>query len=193
MTRRIDPKYHIPDNVNILIYIQNGLEKLKGLFGIDKIDDERIVDYLAYQLHRQVFGFEKGTWHYTWLFSQNALNKYKQQFMSANGKSGINFYINKWLKERNLTRAELVDIIADKKPNSLKRMLYLPSEESIKQRFLNTTDGINLCICATTGWSPFSATCKKCDNRAECEQITAMKYPELVRYRREEYGKQEKR
>lgn len=99
---------------------------------------------------------------------------------------------NQWLDEVELSRSALTDMIAKPKPNPLRNMVYLPSEEPIKRRFLNTPDGLALCQSSTTGWSPLSEACGRCDNWVECGKITAKKYPELMRFRKEIYGRQKK-
>ena len=171
-------------------YLEDGLAKLPALFGIADIDDERIVDYITYQLYRSRSALEDGRWKYTWLFSQAAMEKFKKQFLDSNGKSGMRYFIDQWLDEAELTRSGLTAIIAKPKPNPLRRMVYLESEEPIKRRFHNTPEGLALCQYATTGWSPLSAACKECGNWVECGKITAQKYPEIMRFRKEIYGKQ---
>lgn len=191
--RTIDPKWRFTQSGVAALYIQSGLQQLPALFGFSDIDDERIVDYLVYQLYRQRTSLESGSWSYTYLFSQSALDKYRKQFLSVDGKSGMNYYINQWLDEAELSRGQLTAMIAKPKPNPLRKMIYLASEESIKKRFLNTVDGLVLCQRATTGWSPLSETCGRCDNWADCGKMTAKKYPELMRLRKEVYhGRKEK-
>jgi hypothetical protein len=190
--RTIDPKWRFTQSGVAAIYLQNGLQQLPSLFGVSDIDDERIVDYLIYQLYRMRSFIADGSWQYTWLFSQSAMDKFKKQFLSADGKSGMNYYINQWLDEAELSRSKLTVIIAQPKPNPLRKMVYLASEETIKRRFLNTEDGLTLCQRSTTGWSPMSETCGRCDYWVECEKMTAKKYPELMRFRKEEYGRKEK-
>lgn len=190
--RTIDPKWRFTQSGVAAIYLQNGLQQLPSLFGVSDIDDERIVDYLIYQLYRMRSFIADGSWQYTWLFSQSAMDKFKKQFLSADGKSGMNYYINQWLDEAELSRSKLTVIIAQPKPNPLRKMVYLASEEPIKRRFLNTEDGLILCQRSTTGWSPLSETCGRCDYWVECEKMTAKKYPELMRFRKEEYGRKEK-
>ena len=192
--RTIDPKWQFTQSGVAALYLQKGIEQLPTLFGISDIDDERIVDYLVYQLYRQRGLLEKGSWKYTYLFSQSALEKYHSQFLTEDGKSGINYYINQWLDEAELSRGQLTLMIAKPKPNPLKKMIYLASEEAIKRRFLNTESGLALCQQSTTGWSPLSEMCGLCDNWVECGKITAKKYPELMRLRKEVYhGRKEKR
>lgn len=183
--KTIDPKWKFTQSGQVALYLQNGLGRLPALFGISDIDDERIVDYIVYQAYRMRSAIQEGSWQTTWLFSQSALEKFKKQFMSADGKSGMNYYINQWLEEADLSRGALTAMITKQKPNPLRNMVYLPSEEPIKKRFLNTPDGLVLCQNSTTGWSPLSETCGRCDNRVECERLTATKYPELMRFRKE--------
>ena len=192
--RTIDPKWRFTQSGVAALYLQNGVEQLPALFGVSDIDDERIVDYIVYQIYRYRTSIANGSWQYTYLFSQAALEKYRNQFLSADGKSGMNYYINQWLDEVELSRGQLTLMIAKPKPDPLKQMVYLASEEPIKRRFLNTEDGLVLCQRATTGWSPLSETCGQCDNWVECGKMTAKKYPELMRYRKEVYhnGRKEK-
>lgn len=191
--RTIDPKWRFTQSGMVALYIQNGLQQLPALFGVSDIDDERIVDYLVYQIYRYRTSLANGSWQYTYLFSQAALEKYRNQFLSTDGKSGMNFYINQWLDEAELSRGQLTSMITKPKPNPLKKMVYLASEEPIKKRFLNTNEGLALCQRSTTGWSPLSEACGRCDNWVECGKMTAKKYPELMRYRKEVYhGRKEK-
>lgn len=192
--RTIDPKWRFTQSGVVALYLQNGVEQLPALFGVSDIDDERIVDYIVYQIYRYRTSIANGSWQYTYLFSQAALEKYRNQFLSADGKSGMNYYINQWLDDVELSRGQLTLMIAKPKPDPLKQMVYLASEEPIKRRFLNTEDGLVLCQRATTGWSPLSEACGQCDNWVECGKMTAKKYPELMRYRKEVYhnGRKEK-
>lgn len=191
--RTINPKWRFTLSGQVGVYLEKGLQSLPGVFGMSNIDDERIVDYIVYQLYRSRNFIADGSWQTTWLFSQSAKDKYKKQFLSADGKSGMNYYINQWLDEAELSRGYLTTLIAKPKPNPLKKLIYLEAEEPIKRRFLNTTEGLLLCQQSTTGWSPFSETCGQCDHRLQCEEMTAKQYPELVRFRKEEfYGNQKK-
>lgn len=192
MRRTIDPKWRFTQSGMAALYLQNGLEQLCSLFGILNMDEARIVDYVVYQLYRLRQSIEEGTWQYTWLFSKSALDKFSKQFMSEDGKSGMNYYIDQWLDEAELSRGKLTSMISKPKPNPLRDMVYLASEEPVKRRFLNTVDGLNLCQRSTTGWSPLSETCGKCDYWVECGKLTAKKYPELMRFRKEVYGSKEK-
>lgn len=189
--RTIDPKWKFTQSGVAALYLQDGLRQLPSLFGISDIDDGRVVDYVVYQLYRCRSFLKDGTWQYTWLFSKSAMDKFRKQFLSADGKSGMNYYINQWLDEAELSREMLTSMIAKQKLNPLRKLVYLASEEPIKKRFLNTKDGLALCQSSTTGWSPLSETCGRCDNWEECGKMTATKYPELMRFRKEEYGRKE--
>ncbi len=190
--KTIDPKWKFTQSGQVAMYLQNGLQRLPTLFGFSDIDDERIIDYIVYQIYRSRTAIAEGSWQHTWLFSQSAMEKFKKQFMSVDGKSGMNYYINQWLDKAGLSRGELTAMIVKPKPNPLRSMVYLPSEEPIKRRFLNTLDGLTLCQSSTTGWSPLSDACGRCDNWVECGKMTAEKYPELMRFRKEIYGRQKK-
>lgn len=190
--RTINPKWKFTQSGVAASYLEKGLRQLPSLFGVSDIDDERIVDYIVYQLYRQRTAIEEGSWQHTWLFSAAAMEKFRKQFLSADGKSGMNYYINQWLDEAELSRSALTAMIAKPKLSPLRKLIYLASEEPIKKRFLNTKDGLALCQSSTTGWSPLSETCGQCDNWDECEKITAKKYPELMRFRKEVYGRKEK-
>lgn len=190
--RTIDPTWKFTQSGQVALQLQNGLNVLPKFFGIPRLDEERIVDYIVYQIYRNRQAVEDGRWQPSWLFSKTAFDKYKGQFMSEKGKSGMNYYINQWLDEYELSRGQLTSMIVKQKPNSLKKMVYLESEEPIKKRFLNTETGMALCQQSTTGWSPLSEACKECNNWVECGKITAQKYPELMRFRKEAYGKEKR-
>lgn len=190
--RTIAPKYQFTKSGLAALQLQNGLALLPKLFEIQEIDDERVVDYLVYQIYRSRQSIEEGRWNPSWLFSQASLERFKAQFLSTNGKSGMNYYINQWLDDAELSRSQLTAMIAKPKPNPLRKMVYLESEEPIKKRFFNTEAGFALCQQATTGWSPLSEMCEKCDYWVECGKMTAKKYPELMRFRKEAYGSKKK-
>lgn len=153
--RTINPKWQFTQSGVAASYLETGLRQLPSLFGVSNIDDERIVDYIVYQLYRQRTAIEEGSWQYTWLFSAAAMDKFRKQFLSADGKSGMNYYINQWLDEAELSRSALTTMIAKPKLSPLRKLIYLASEEPIKKRFLNTKDGLALCQSSTTGWSTF--------------------------------------
>lgn len=191
--RTIDPKWRFTQSGMVGVYLEKGLQQLPAVFGMSDIDDERIVDYLVYQIYRSRNFIADGSWQSTWLFSQSAKDKFKRQFLSVDGKAGMNYYINQWLDEAELSRGYLTSLITKPKPNPLKNMIYLESEEPLKKRFFNTETGLAFCQSSTTGWSPLSVTCGQCDYRVQCEEMTANKYPELMRFRKEEvYGIQKK-
>jgi len=191
--RTIDPKYKISNGGYDLLQLQFGLFEIPKIYGVENMDDGRIVDYLVYQVYRFRDSIAERRFNINWLFSNNSILKFKKQFMSADGKSGINYYINLWLDEAELSRGQLTAMIAKQKPNPLRNMVYLEAEEPIKRRFFNTPVGLALCQQSTTGWSPLSETCGRCDNWVECGKMTAKKHPELMRFRKEVYyGNKEK-
>lgn len=186
--RTIKPSWKFPNSEMIELYLEKNLLDLPKVFGLTQISDERIVDYIVYQLYRCRSNIENGGWKSTWLFAQYAIDKFKSQFLSENGKSGMNYYIDKWLDEAELSRGRLVDMIAEPKPSPLRNMIYMESEESIKQRFYNTPEGLALCQASTTGWSPLSQSCDGCVNLQGCMELTKKKYPKLMQLRQEYNG-----
>ena len=181
--RCIDPKWRFPGGPNLVAL---ELQVLSKLWPYEGIADERIVDYAVYQIYRTRHTLEQGlAWQPHYMFTDYAVDKYRHQFMSEAGKSGINYYINRWLDEYELSRTDLVKMIEEPKPNSLKKYVYMESEEVTKRRFLNTEGGYLLCQRSTTGWAPLSETCSRCDYNKQCEQETAKRLPELVRLRKE--------
>ncbi len=183
--RCIKPKYRFPGGPNLIV-LENGMKKLSVLWPYEGIADERVVDYLVYQIYRTRETLEKGYgWKPDFLFSDYSLTKYRKQFIDDGGKSGMNYYINQWLDSYELSRGELVKMIEEPKPNSLRKYVYMESEEVTKRRFLNTECGYLLCQRNTTGWAPQSDTCKICDYKKQCEQATGKRLPELVRLRKE--------
>lgn len=183
--RCIDPKWRFPEGPN-LVALELDVQVLSKLWPYEGIADERIVDYAVYQIYRTRHTLEQGlAWQPHYMFTDYAVDKYRHQFMSEAGKSGINYYINRWLDEYELSRTDLVKMIEEPKPNSLKKYVYMESEEVTKRRFLNTEGGYLLCQRSTTGWAPLSETCSRCDYNKQCEQETAKRLPELVRLRKE--------
>lgn len=185
--KAVNPKWQFSGSGVVALKLQQGLEQLPGVFGMAGLDDSRIVDYIVYQVYRNRDWIEQGKWEVNNMFSPNSQAKYKHQFMSAEGKAGINYYINQWLEDCDLTREMLAAIIAPPKQNRLKDMIYQESEELIKMRWHNTDEGFALCQQSTTGWSPLSKACKECKNWVECGKQTKERFPELMRLRKEAY------
>lgn len=166
--------------------VDRGIKRLAGVTG--SISDERIVDFIVYQIYRykdMIAEYPGTRWEFTWLWSDNAVAKYHNQYYGDNAKVGINYYINQWLAEFDLTRDMLVGMLDPQTEHSLSRYLYLESEEGTKQRFLNTEIGKLNCFRSTTGWSPLSPTCQQCQFNAECIRHFEGVLPELIRIRKE--------
>lgn len=185
--RCINRKWRFPGGPN-LIALEVGVKNLQKLWPYEGIADDRIVDYIVYQIYRTRQNFENGYgWQPNFLFTDYSIGKYRKQFIDESGKSGMNYYINQWLDDAELTRGDLVRIIEDPKPNSMRKYVYMESEEQTKKRFLNTEAGFILCQRSTTGWAPLSETCERCEYQKQCEQATEKRLPELVRLRREKH------
>ena len=178
--------YKISDGGQSLVVIEQGIKKInQSLFPYSDMADDRIIDYIVYFLYLK----REPRWRFTIddFFSDYAISKYKQQFMSDNGKTGINYYINQWLDDGELSRASLTKMIEEPKPHKMSKFIYMESEELIKKRFINTDMGYMLCQRSTTGWAPRSHCCQTCKNSSQCICATERKYPELIRLRRQDY------
>ena len=168
--------------------IAMGVQRLAALFPYVGMADERIVDFVVYQVYRyrdMIAGYPNTRWQLTWLFSDNAVAKYKSQFISADGKSGMNYYIDQWLHEGKLDRQMLSDMLADTTQHRLAKYIYQKGEEMTKKRFLNTETGLMLCLQSTTGWTPQSPTCQQCKYASRCMEESAKRYPEIIRLRQQ--------
>ena len=183
--KSLNPKWKFPGGPNLLM-LQKDVQVLSKLWAYDGMADDRVVDYVVYQIYRKRDNISKGYgWQVHHMFTDYAVEKYRHQFMSEEGKSGMNYYINQWLDENDLSRQALVKMIEPPKPNSMRKYVYMESEEVTKRRFLNTDAGYILCQRSTTGWSPQSETCMACKFKEQCEMDTERRLPELVRMRRE--------
>lgn len=182
----IDEKFKISQNGMSLQMVQEGIKRLnKILFPYSNMADERIIDFIVYSLYLKRDAQYRFT--VSQIFSEGLMQKYQKQFMSADGKSGMNYYINEWLDDADLSRQQLTKIIEKPKPHKMSKFIYMESEELIKKRFFNTNTGYMLCQRSTTGWAPRSQYCNKCKSVEQCIMITEQKYPELVRLRRKDY------
>lgn len=182
----IGKEFKIPDGGQSLVVVEQGIKKInQALYPYSNMADDRIIDYLVYFLYLK----REPRWRFTIndIFSDYAISRYRQQFMSENGKSGINYYINQWLDSGDLTRAALTKMIEKPKPHKMSKFIYLESEDLIKRRFFNTDMGYMLCQLSTMGWAPRSKWCQVCINASQCICATERKYPELIRLRRQDY------
>lgn len=168
------------------LIIKMGIERLDKLFP-NGVSDGRIIDFIVYQIYRfrDMIGVKDTRWNMTWCFSDNAVQKFKHQFLDASGKAGMLYYIDQWLEDGGLNRGMLEKMIKVQDKHRLAKLVYIQSEDCTKKRFLNTEMGLALCLQSTTGWSPQSPVCSSCTNSEKCKVITQKKYPELFRLRSE--------
>lgn len=184
--RCIDTKWRFPGGPAI-VQLENDLNVLVKLWPYENMADERIVDYVVYQIYRNRMTLEKKMmWQPHYMFTDYAVEKYRSQFMSSTGKSGMNYYIDQWLDESELDRRQLTAMVEEPKPNQMRKFVFMESEEATKRRFINTDDGYLMCQRGTTGWAPMSTACQKCNYQVQCEQDTERRLPELVRLRKEQ-------
>lgn len=173
--------------------IYSGLDRMwSQLWPLSVLPSGRVVDFCVYQLYRfrdMIEQYPGTRWELRWCFSDGAVEKYRQQFMSEKGRSGINYYIDCWLRDGGLSRGVLVAMMGDPRSSRLEKFLYVGAEERTKQRFYNREAGKLLCWRATTGYSVLSASCRGCDYKKECEEHFKRFMPELMRLRCEKNNK----
>src|SRR5574344_362544 len=87
----IDKRWHFPGGRGGVSVVENGIERLKKLYNYSDMADERIIDFVVYQIYRYRDLINSGRgWEITWCFSENAVEKYRKQFIDTSGKSGMN-------------------------------------------------------------------------------------------------------
>ncbi len=158
------------------------------LYPLDEEPSARIVDFVVYQIYRyrDMICDPSSRFQVTWCFSDNAIEKYRKQFIEDAGKSGMTYYINRWLSSFGINRDRLIEIMEPPRENPMRKFVYLACEDQSKSRFHNTEEGFLLCQSRTTGWTPKSEWCSSCDYEERCALATERKYPELFRLRQEE-------
>lgn len=185
-TKLIDDRFKIAQNAMTIQMVQEGITRLnQKLFPYSNVADERIIDFIVYSLYLKRDTLYRFT--VSQVFSDGLIQKFQKQFMTADGKSGMNYYINEWLDEGGLNRTKLTKMIEKPRPHKMSKFIYMESEELIKKRFYNSDMGYMLCQCSTTGWTPRSQYCNGCNSVEKCIIATEQKYPELVRLRRQDY------
>lgn len=184
----IDGDWLLPSAAPVIVDM--GLTQFSSLFP-SGVSDGRIVDFVVYQLYRfrDMVGVKGSRWNFSWCFSQNAVFKFKAQFLDKNGKSGMMYYIDKWLDEADLSREKLENMIRETNEHHLAKLVYIQSEDSVKARFPDLDMRLQICLSSTTGWTPKSQVCKSCGNSTRCISLSKKKYPELIRLRMKDNGK----
>lgn len=175
--RLVKPDFNIVKGGSNLKKISKFLELFEKEFGA--ITSERLVDFCV----AIAFFYRDRKYQVGHLFTQSAINR-----MKSNAR-GTKFYEDRWLKKGKLSRISLVNMIKDKSSHPQAKYIYMPSEETTKQRMLNLEVGFTICQVSTLGWSPLSPTCQKCKFIEECKAETRKKFPELFRLR-SEHGEQ---
>lgn len=181
-------QYRLPKTESVFFMAADTMDEYQKRCYPMGLADERIADFLLYQIYRMrdnILSSQKA-FHIEWVFSTNGVEKYKAQFLTKDGKSGMRYYIDEWMSECGLTMQMVLNVIAEPSRSPLASMIFLPSEEPVKRRWYGTEMGYMLCAKDTTGWSPMSASCKECVFKEKCERTTTEKYPELVRLRKEQ-------
>lgn len=170
----INPDFRFSNGGAAIRIVTQALERLAKKY--DGLSRERIVDYCV----ASAFNFKNRgkEWTINQAFGPKSIERF-------NTDKGLRYYEDRWLKSANITRADLVAMIADKSEHPQAKYIYLPMEEATKQRMLNHEAGYLICQSSTLGWSPESESCKACKFVEKCKTETSKKYPEIYRLRLE--------
>ncbi len=174
-----DPSFKISQGGANLRLLSNFLKLFEKEFG--NVTRERLVDFCI--CTSRAFR-NRDSWTISQIFGPASIKRLRTSQHRAR------YFEDKWLKENGLTRAYLINLIADRNKHPLSKYIYMKSEEQTKSRFLNTEIGFGLCLSSTLGWSPLSESCSKCKFKEQCEIETEKNYPELYRIRKEENGRE---
>lgn len=173
----ITPSFKLPKGGATVRTFQKAVGLLKMRFG--EPSDERLVDYSVDMAFR---AWKSGKATIAQIFSEAWFKRYLE------APKGLRFYEDEWLKEHDLDRQTLVDLIKDDGQHPHSKFLFVPSEEPTKRRHLNKRVGYAICQISTLGWSPESDSCKICRFIRDCKKETLRKYPELYRLRKKYHG-----
>lgn len=185
--RCVSPKFKVSNQQNFIPNVTSGLGLFQNICYPMGISDERIVDFVTYQIYRyrDMIMMPGKRFGISWVFSLAAVDKYNKQFVIKGAKTGMRYYINEWLEDADLSVDELISMIRPPQEHPMRKYIYQPSEEPTKRRWINTEMGLLLCQKATTGWSPQSSNCSRCIYTEQCIKLSKQKYPELIRLRKE--------
>lgn len=104
----------------------------------------------------------------------------------AKTTKGQRWYQDEWLSDKGVERMELENLARNAFTHPLAHLVYIAGEDSTKANHHNTEAGFYGCQLSTTGWSPKSPWCRKCDYVERCKNQTAKNFHELYRLRIEE-------
>jgi len=155
---------------------------------IEKLDApsrERIVDFCVCQVHIAAF-YGRGylsRWRVSHSFGGKALERF------ARSGRAQRYHEDRWLAEKGLSRAALLELFRDRSAHPLARFIYPEAEDRTKQRHRQSGAGLYVCSVSTLMWTPFSPVCAACPSVEACRDMTRRRYPELFRIREEAFRK----
>ena len=177
VTKLMNPSFRFSKGGATIKTLDKFLDLFEKEFGA--ITQERLVDFCICTAYAYR---DRDQWTIKQIFGPSSIKR-----MSEN-KHGTEYYQDKWLATRSLSRGYLISLIIDKSKHPLAKYIYMHSEENTKMRCHNQEIGYMICQNSTLGYSPLSEACKSCDFVEECKNATRTKYQELYRIRIE-YGK----
>lgn len=178
VNKLINPSFKFSQGGATMRVVTSALERLEEKCG--GLSRERIVDYCVTSAY--IFKERGAAWKINQVFGPKSIERFDSD-------KGRRYWEDRWLASVNLTRAHLLSYIVDRSNHPQAQYIYLPMEESTKQRMLNQNAGYLICQSSTLGWSPESMSCSQCKFVNKCQIETQRKFPEIYRLRIENGGK----
>jgi hypothetical protein len=183
MREMVSPTFRFPGGGVAHRHISDCLEKLDDGSGV--VSHEKIVDFCVCQV-RVVSSYERGhlgNWKVSHSFGKKALERFTRTHRAQR------YYEDKWLAEKGLSRAALLELCRDRSEHPLAKFIYPESEDRTKRRHRRSGAGLYICSVSTLMWTPFSPVCVACADAGSCRDMTRRRYPELYRIREEAHNK----
>jgi hypothetical protein len=183
MREMVEPSFRFPGGGIAARQISDCIEKLDD--GTGALSREKVVDFCVCQVHIAAF-FGEGylsKWKVSHSFGKKALERF-----SRTGRAQ-RYHEDRWLQEKGLSRAALLDLFRDRSVHPLAKFIYPESEDRTKRRHRQSGAGLYVCSVSTLMWTPFSPVCASCSDAETCREMTRRRYQELYRIREEEFKK----
>lgn len=182
LMQKLLPSFTFPNGGRALAYVTKCLDSLENQQ--QALSKERVVDFCITQVYAiSKYGNKYITNH--WNASHSFGNKALQRFQGD--RKFQRYYEDQWLKEINMSRGILLELISDKRKHPLEKYIFPIHEEVTKNRAQYLDWGFYICCTSTLLWTPFSPVCQTCRYAETCKTKTSQIYPELFRIRNQAF------
>lgn len=181
MRRTIHTQFNLPAGALSEKIITGWLTDFEKKYGEASI--ERLTDYCVAQVYYIYTVGDRylSRWRVSHSFGGKAMQRFACPDCARYRRE------DRWLEERNLSRAKLVAFVRDLDKHPLERFIHPGYEEATKRRKLSTEVGFYICCSSTTLWTPFSKACGECAFAERCAERLKRMQPELYRLRSEKF------